>query len=138
MSYSLHDLKHLFQPRSSAGPAIATGVISAVAAAGIMYFLFGTDKGEEKREMIKDKFGKMKRKTSNLIGEANELTDVSKEIYMDMKSMLKDKADILAKVEKDEVSALADRIRNHWDEIREDIENTVDKVAEDAKETLTA
>ena len=53
-----------------------------------------------------------------------------------MKSMLKDKAKILSKVEKEEVSALADRIRNHWEEIREDIEDTVDKVAEESKEIV--
>jgi gas vesicle protein len=136
MSYSISDIKDLFRPRSSAGPAIATGLISAAAAAGITYFLFGTDTGAEKREKIKYGFGKMKSKAGALVGETGELADVSREIYSDMKSMLKDKADILAKVEKDEVSALADRIRNHWEEIREDIEDTVDKVAEDAKETM--
>src|SRR5437016_4197570 len=99
MSYSLSDIKHLFQPRSSAGPAIATGILSAAAAAGITYFLFGTEKGSRKREKIKEKFEKIREKSGAMMGETTELASVSKEIYDDMKSMLKDKADILKNVE---------------------------------------
>jgi gas vesicle protein len=128
------NLQDIFKPRSTGtGKAVTAGLISAAAAAGITYFLYGTDTGAQKREKTKRWIAEKK---ESVMGTTGELADVSKEIYQDMSSMLKDKADILAKVEKDEVAALADRIRNHWEEIREDIEDTVDKVAEDSAATL--
>lgn len=130
-------LQDLFRPKSTGtGTTVAIALLSAAAAAGATYFLFETESGSEKREQIKGGFKKLKSKASSIAGEADELTDVSREIYSDMKAMLKDKAEILAKVNKDEISALADRIRNHWDEIREDIEDTVDKVAEESEEIV--
>lgn len=134
-------LQDIFGRKSTGtGTTVAIALLSAAAAAGATYFLFETDAGTNKRRQIQQGFDKMKRKAGdmreNLIGESNELTDVSREIYSDMKAMLRDKADILAKVQKDEVAALADRIRNHWDEIREDIEDTVDKVAEESTEIV--
>ncbi|MES2215691.1 MAG: hypothetical protein V4481_00130, partial [Patescibacteria group bacterium] len=44
----------MFKPRSTGtGKAIATGIISALAAAGVTYFLYGTQKGAQKRAKIK-------------------------------------------------------------------------------------
>jgi hypothetical protein len=48
---NFHDV---FRPRSTGtGKAIATGILSAVAAAGITYFLYGTKKGARKRAKLK-------------------------------------------------------------------------------------
>ncbi len=129
-------LLDILKPRSTGtGTTVAVGLLSAAAAAGLTYFIFETQTGSRERKRVMRWAKDMKREA---IGETNELTEVSKEIYDDMKSMLKDKASILANVEKDEVAALADRIRNHWEEIREDIEDTVDKVAKDSKETMAS
>jgi hypothetical protein len=48
---NFHDV---FRPRSTGnGKALATGIISAVAAAGITYFLYGTKKGARNRAKLK-------------------------------------------------------------------------------------
>lgn len=126
------DVSNLFKSRSSGNSkAVAAGLISAAAAAGLTYFLYGTEKGAEKREHIKSKVRDVKDK---IAGRAGELGDVSKEIFGDMASLLKEKADTIKNIDKKEISDLGDRIRSHWEEIKEDIEDTIDKAAEKVEE----
>lgn len=111
----------------SAGTAAGTGILAAAAAAAVTYFLFGTDKGAEKRERMKEWAAQAKDTMSHTGG---EVAEAASELYKGTSSLLKANYAALKNLNRDETAALAERIREHWDEIKEDIEETAKSVGQ--------
>ncbi len=128
--------------KDSKGPGIATSLAAATAAALATYYLYGTEHGEKTRGKIKDAAkdvaGKAKDKAMELKDKAmemkdrataggNELAQASKEVFSDMTGLLKERYEDLKNLDKEDINALADRLRERWEEISEDIEDTLEK-----------
>ncbi len=120
--------RHLFERESSSAKKnLGIGLAAAGIGAAITYFLYGTEKGARKREDIKQFAYKMKDRAMETTG---ELGSMAKDIYKDMASLLKDKYEDIKDMDSEDVKALGDRIREHWEEMRGDIEDTIEKAAD--------
>lgn len=109
---------------SAAGKIIPIGIISAAAGAAITYFLYGTEKGREKRQKISDMAGQIKQKVSHA---TDEISAATSEMYDNISGLIKEKYDMVKNLDKEELSELANKIRDHWDDIRDDISEVLEK-----------
>lgn len=119
--------RHHFHRPSSGPSALGVGLVAAAAAAGLTYFLYGTEKGAAKREKIKGYVSDIKDKTTKTVG---ELSDLGKEIAGDMADMVKEKYETISKLSKDELADMADKVREHWNEAKEKIGEILDEGSE--------
>ena len=72
---NFHDM---WRPKSSGnGKAVATGIFSALAAAVVTYFLYGTKKGARKREKMKRWAKDMKNNVSDSLGDDDSVEVVT-------------------------------------------------------------
>jgi gas vesicle protein len=113
------------QHHNTTGSAgVGMGLLGAAAGAAITYFLYGTEKGAEKREKIKEMAYTAKEK---IVESSDEITGAAKEFYSTVKMDLKDKYDDLKNIDKVEFVALKERMKLHWEEMKEDIEETIER-----------
>lgn len=109
---------------SAAGMTAGTSLLSAAVAAAITYYLFGTRSGAEKRRRVKKWAEEAKEKVSSA---SLEVKEAAREIYDDVTDMISERYDDLKEVREEEMTALAGRIRDHWEDIRDDIEETIER-----------
>lgn len=95
--------RHLFRTYRSSGFGFKAGLVGAALGAGIMYYFFGTDSGNEKRGEIVGYAKKMKKRIMDAKDDGLEIVE--------------DK--------KDGVIELAARMKDHLKEMKDDIEETL-------------
>jgi gas vesicle protein len=114
---------------SNTGSTVGLSLLAAAAAAGLTYYLYGTDAGAEKREKIKKVAGKLKDRASDKLGELGEAT---KDIYGETKDFLKDKYDDLKDLGDEEKAELKEKIRERWEDTKDDIEDMIETAKKEA------
>ena len=110
-------------------------IAAAAVTAAAVYFLYGTEKGELAREKIGKAAGKLRNRAmeakDNAMRAGGDLAATGKEVYEEMSSLFKEKCDQLKALDTEDLSGLAERLRERWEETKEDIEKTLDDASED-------
>ena len=122
--------RHFFErDRCQSKPMIGASIAAAAAGAAAMYFLYGTKKGGKVRERmgqaahdIRDKAMEAKERA---LGAGGDLLETGKEIYGEMMELLKEKREQIKALDSDDVSGLAERLRERWEETKEDLKETL-------------
>ncbi len=113
---------HFCGHSNNTGKNVGIGIFSALASAAAVYYLFGTEKGTEKREQIK---GFVKETKDKMVKTGNVLQDAASEAYYDLKELLKENYHDLKELNEEQRTELSEKIRSHWDLIKQDIEEAV-------------
>lgn len=98
--------------------AVGLGLAALVAAAAGAYYLYGNDKGTQRRRKLKSWALRMK---ADVMEQIEELKDVNEEAYHKVVDGIADKYRQLKNVDPADVAELAARMRMHWKDIQRDI-----------------
>ena len=108
--------------KSSHGVGKVLGIAALAAAAAGTYYLFGSDKSARNRRHVKSWMLKMK---ADVMDEVENIKDLTEDAYDKVIDQISEKYATAKNIDKDELAALAKRMKSHWKEIREDIKDTV-------------
>ncbi len=103
---------------------IGLSLAALAAAAAGAYYLYGSDKAATNRKQVKSWMLKMK---AEVMDEVENIKDLSQEAYDKAIDKVSEKYAVLKNIDKDELKALAQRMKFHWKEIKDDIDETVGK-----------
>lgn len=98
--------------------AIGLGIAALAAAVAGTYFLYGSDKASSNRRKMKSWMLRMK---AEVMDEVAALKDVTEETYDKTVAKVAEKYKQIKDIDPEEVTALAGRMKGHWNEIRDDI-----------------
>lgn len=111
---------HNHNPHPNKGLGI--GIISAIASAGLTYFLFNTEQGNRSRQKIKDAAYEAKDK---VLQKSDEVSQAVAETYSDTKSFLREKYEGLKNLNPEQRKELIGSIKGHLSAIRDDIDEII-------------
>lgn len=107
---------------NSHGFGISVGIAALAAAAAGAYYLYGSDKAAKNRKQVKSWMLRMK---AEVMDEVESVKELTQDAYGAAVDKVSEKYAQLKNVDKEELSALASRMKSHWNDIREDISETV-------------
>ncbi len=110
--------------------AIGVGIAALAAAAAGAYYLYGTEKGPQRRRAMKSWMLKMK---AEVMDEIENIKDLNEEMYKNAISKIADKYSKLKNIDAAEVMALAMRMKGHWKDISKDINQSTKLISSKAK-----
>jgi len=126
--------KSIFQKQSNTGAIVGAGLAGLAAGAALVYYLYETESGIERRERIKEGALKAKDKimdaTDKVVMASGAVGSMAKDMYSDMSSLLKERYADLKELSKDDMDVLKNRMREHWAEMKEEIEEAAEKARE--------
>jgi hypothetical protein len=115
--------------------AIGIGIAALAAAAAGAYYLYGTEKGPQRRRALK---GWMLRMKADVMEEIENLKDVNEEMYRSTVDKIAEKYKQLKNVDPDQITALAMRMHSHWKDIQRDINQATTSVRSARKPASTS
>jgi hypothetical protein len=114
--------------------AVGLGLAAIVAAAAGAYYLYGNDKGTQRRRKLKSWALRMK---ADVMEQIEELRDVNEEAYHKVVDGIADKYRQLKNVDPADVAELAARMRMHWKDIQRDISSVTGNTSRRAASSPT-
>lgn len=109
---------------------IGLGIAALAATAAGAYYLYGSDKAAKNRTQVKSWMLRMK---AEVMDQVENMKDVSQEKYDEIIEKVSDKYAAIKDIDRDELKALAGRMKSHWKDIQEDISDTVGHEAKEVK-----
>lgn len=110
--------------RDSHGVAIGVGMAALAAAAAGAYYLYGSEKGPQRRKRLKSWTLRMK---AEVMEEIEKLKELNQGAYEAVIATISKKYSRFKDIDPAEVAELASRMKTHWKDIQKDIKSSTSK-----------